>query len=289
MPNGNPLDELLHIQKGRHYGFPARHPKHLPDVIDEPSTFDYGPQHQSTCGFCFNEPVTKDGEYVRPEGVGRRRVHDGRVARQAVPHAVGEDGDRLRREEPPVRVAQHAHHRLLPRPDGSLVVACHSGGPDWGSGPTGKGKLYKISYTDKEHPQPVLVYPAGPREVRVEFDRPVDPQLLRDVLSQTKITAGKFVRAGDRFEQFWPGYAVVQAEKATPRFNVPIHSAQLTPDRRTLVLATDPFSGRGALRAHATGHGPTREGGEGGAAAACADRSRLRPERRGSDMEAAGR
>ena len=26
VPNGNPLDELLHIQKGRHYGFPARHP-----------------------------------------------------------------------------------------------------------------------------------------------------------------------------------------------------------------------------------------------------------------------
>ena len=50
LPNGNPLDELLHIQKGRHYGFPPRHPKHLPNVIDEPSVFDYGPQHQSTCG-----------------------------------------------------------------------------------------------------------------------------------------------------------------------------------------------------------------------------------------------
>src|SRR5207302_1644060 len=91
------------------------------------------------------------------------------------------------------------------------------------------------------HPQPILVYPSGPREVRVEFDRPVDPQLLRDVLSQTKLTAGKFVRAGDRFETLWPGYAVVQVEKLTPRFNVPVHSAQLTPDRRTLVLATDPL------------------------------------------------
>ena len=30
-------------------------------------------------------------------------------------------------------------------PDGGLVVACHSGGPDWGSGPTGKGKLFKIT------------------------------------------------------------------------------------------------------------------------------------------------
>src|SRR5262249_48877455 len=57
LPNGNPFDELLHIERGRHYGFPSRHPKHLPNVIDEPSVFDYGPQHQSTCGLVFNESV----------------------------------------------------------------------------------------------------------------------------------------------------------------------------------------------------------------------------------------
>ncbi|MCA9260014.1 MAG: hypothetical protein KDA61_12470, partial [Planctomycetales bacterium] len=56
LPNGNPFDELLHIdlQNKRHYGFPPRHPKYMPDVIDEPSVFDYGPQHQSTCGLNFN-------------------------------------------------------------------------------------------------------------------------------------------------------------------------------------------------------------------------------------------
>jgi hypothetical protein len=57
LPNGNPFDELLHIQPGRHYGFPPRHPKYLPYVIDEPSVFDYGPQHQSTCGLNFNDPI----------------------------------------------------------------------------------------------------------------------------------------------------------------------------------------------------------------------------------------
>lgn len=41
LANGNPFDELLHIEKGRHYGFPPRHPRHLPGVIDEPSVFDY--------------------------------------------------------------------------------------------------------------------------------------------------------------------------------------------------------------------------------------------------------
>ena len=87
----------------------------------------------------------------------------------------------------------------------------------------------------------MLAWPAGPREVRVEFDRPVDPELLRDVLAADEARPpGQYVRAGDRFESLWPGYAVVQAQKAAPRYDVPVRSAQLTPDRRTLVLATDP-------------------------------------------------
>ncbi|HEY2911186.1 MAG TPA: ThuA domain-containing protein, partial [Gemmataceae bacterium] len=239
LPNGNPFDELLHIQRGRHYGFPPRHPKHLPNVIDEPSVFDYGPQHQSTCGFCFNEPVKTGGPIFGPKQwagdvfvTGESR---GKIFRtQLVKTANG-------------YVAKNQTFACLSMltidccisPDGSLLVACHSGGPDWGSGPTGKGKLYKISYTDKEHPQPVLIYPRGPREVRIEFDRPVNPELLRDVANRSKLTAGQFVRAGDRFESLWPGYAVVQRQKATPRFDIPVRSAQLTPDRRSLLLAVD--------------------------------------------------
>ncbi|MDB5312940.1 MAG: hypothetical protein JWO38_7142 [Gemmataceae bacterium] len=240
LPNGNPLDELLHIQKGRHYGFPPRHPKHLPDVIDEPSTFDYGPQHQSTCGLCFNEPVKDGGPVFGPKS----------WAGDAI--VTGYSRGKLYRTQlvktPAGYVARNQLFACLNMltvdacvsPDGSLVVACHGGGPDWGNGPTGKGKLFKIAYTDRDHPQPVLVWPVGPREVRVEFDRPVDPALLRDVVNRTKLTAGRYVRAGDRFESLWPGYAVVQAEKTTPRYDVPVHSAQLTPDRRTLILATDP-------------------------------------------------
>ncbi len=238
VPNGNPLDELLHVQKGRHYGFPPRHPRHLPDVIDEPSTFDYGPQHQSTCGFAFNEPVKPGGPVFGPKAwVGDALVTGesrGKLYRtQLVPSAAGYVA----------RTQLLAALKMLTvdcciAPDGSLVVACHSGGPDWGSGPNGKGKLFKITYTDPGHPQPVFAWPSGPREVRVEFDRPVDPQRLHDALRQTKLTAGRYVRAGDRFESIWPGYAVVQVQKLTPRFDVPVRSAQLTPDRRTLVLAT---------------------------------------------------
>src|SRR5207344_3316606 len=67
LANGNPLDELLHIEKGKHYGFPPRHPKHLPDVIDEPSVYDWGPQHQSICGINFNEPVVANGPTFGPK------------------------------------------------------------------------------------------------------------------------------------------------------------------------------------------------------------------------------
>jgi putative heme-binding domain-containing protein len=240
MPSGNPFDELLYIQKDRYYGFPPRHPKHLPDVLDEPSTFDYGPQHQSTCGFCFNEPVTKGGPTFGPNS----------WAGDAI--VTGESRGKLYRTQLLKSNGGYvARNHLLAclsmltvdcciTPDGALLVACHSGGPDWGSGPTGKGKLFKISYADT-HPQPVLVYPAGNREVRIEFDRPVDPALLKDVANRAKLTAGKFVRAADRFETIWPGYAVVVNERGAPRFDIPVRSAQLTPDRRTLVLATDPL------------------------------------------------
>lgn len=239
VPNGNPFDELLHIQRGRHYGFPPRHPRHLPQVIDEPSTFDYGPQHQSTCGLAFNEPVVPGGPVFGPPawagdamvtGESRGKLFRTQLAKTGVGYVA--------------RTQLVACLGMLTvdcciAPDGSLVVACHSGGPDWGSGPTGTGKLYKIRYSDRAHPQPVFAWANGPREVRVAFDRPVDPAWLRDALRHTKLTAGRYVRAGDRFESIWPGYAIVQIQRAAPRFNIAVHSAQLTPDRRTLLLATD--------------------------------------------------
>lgn len=241
MPNGNPFDELLMIEKGRHYGFPPRHPKHLPNVINEPSVFDYGPQHQSTCGMNFNEPVVAGGPTFGPKnwagdalvtGESRGKIYRTKLVKTETGY-----------------VAQNqifACLRMLTvdccvAPDGSLVVACHSGGPDWGSGPTGKGKIFKIKYNDPNHPQPLFAWANGSREVRVEFDRPVDPSLLRDALKKTTVAAGEFVRAGDRFETIWPGYAVVQAQKVAHREAVPVRSLQLTPDRRTVVMAVDPI------------------------------------------------
>jgi putative heme-binding domain-containing protein len=239
LPNGNPFDELLHIQKGRHYGFPPRHPKHLPNVIDEPSVFDYGPQHQSTCGLNFNEPVN-NGPVFGPAwwrsdgfvtGYSRGKLYRTRLVK--------------------TRAGYVAQNQLLAAlymlavdacvsPAGDLVVAVHGGGPDWGNGPNGKGKLYKIIYTGKDLAQPVLAWAQGPRELRIAYDRPLDPQQLHGLTGKATIEYGKYVAAGDRFEFHRPGYRVVQDQLRTPRFDLPVLNVQVTNDRRTLILATAP-------------------------------------------------
>jgi putative heme-binding domain-containing protein len=265
LANGNPLDELLHIQQGRHYGFPPRHPRHLPDVVDEPSVYDYGPQHQSTCGMVFNEAVN-NGPVFGPQawagdalvtGYSRGKLYRTQLVRTA--------GSYVARNHILGCLNMLAVDCCV-SPRGELVVATHSGPPDWGSGPTGKGKLYKITYSDLQIPQPVAAWPSGPREVRVAFDRPLEPQHLRDLSRRVSIEYGRHVRAGDRFESLRPGYEVVQRQLAEPRRELPVLAAGVTPDRRTLILATGehtevahyaltlaglrPASGRGELPQH---------------------------------------
>jgi putative heme-binding domain-containing protein len=237
MPNGNPFDELLHIEPGRHYGFPPRHPKHLPDVIDEPSVFDYAPQHQSTCGLNFNEPVN-GGPVFGPAwwsgdaivcGYSRGKIYRTKLVKTAVGY-----------------VAQNEQIASLPSltvdacvsPKGDLVVSTHSGPPDWGSGPEGEGRLYKISYADTGAPQPVLVWSGSPTEIRIAFDRPLDPGKLRNLTKRIQITQGKYVFAGDRFEVVRPGYAAVDAQVAQPRFDIAVEAGSITADGRTLIINT---------------------------------------------------
>ncbi len=237
LPNGNPLDELLHIQTGRHYGFPPRHPRHNPDVIDEPSTFDYGPQHQSTCGMVFNTAIN-GGPVFGPVA----------WAKQAL--VCGESRGKLWRTKLVKSDAGYVASTQLfaalqmltidgcVAPNGDFVLACHSGPPDWGTGPTGKGKLFRIQYTNPSAPQPVATWSESPNEIRIAFDRPLDPVKLRNLGEQIKVEYGEFVRAGDRFETLVPPYAVVQRQLATPRYHLPVASASLTSDLRTLIVST---------------------------------------------------
>ena len=261
LPNGNPLDELLHIRQGRHYGFPPRHPTYLPNVIDEPSTFNYGPQHQSTCGIAFNTPVN-NGPIFGPAFWKDNAV------------ITGESRGKIFRttlaKTPAGYVAKNAIIASLPMlaidncvsPKGDLVVTCHSGPPDWGTGPTGKGTLYKISYADKDSPQPLYTYATSPSETRVAFDRPLDPNVVRELSKKITIDYGAYVGAGDEFEVMRPGYAAVRRQLRALRQELPITGVQITPDARTLIVRTAPQSlaVSQAMTIAAFGHRPTPTG-----------------------------
>ncbi len=131
LPNGNPFDELLHIQKGRHYGFPPRHPKHLPDVIDEPSVYDYGPQHQSACGMNFNDPVN-GGPTFGPAwwsgdafvaGESRGKIYRTKLVKTGTGYVA--------HNETIARLGMMVIDQCL-SPTGELRFCTHSGNPDWG-------------------------------------------------------------------------------------------------------------------------------------------------------------
>jgi putative heme-binding domain-containing protein len=250
LPGGNPLDELNHIVPNKHYGFPplgrdARAEldfvNKIGEVHDEPPVVAFGPQHQSTCGLVFNEasagrpafgPALWEDEAL-VAGFSRGKIWRVRLVKTPTGY-VGQ----------PTLIAacQMLTLNLAISPAGDLLVACHSGLPDWGTGPSGPARLFKISYVDRSAPQPVLAWPAGPMEVRVAFDRAVPENEIDSAHSQ--IIFGEYVRAADRFEVLKPPYKAVQEQSQYPRTNLRIASAHWSADRRTLSLTTDPVSYR---------------------------------------------
>ncbi len=239
VPNGNPFDELLHIQTGRHYGFPPRHPQWLPDVIDEPSVWDYAPQHQSACGFRFNGPSPGRGRFGPEFWAGDAIVTGesrGKLWRTTV---VKTAAGYVARNETIARLGMMPVDCAI-SPQGDLVVCCHSGAPDWGNGPKGEGRIFKISYTDKAAPVPVLTYAKNATETVIEFDRPLDPEKWKDLTARTKIEAGRYVDAADRLEKFRPGYAVVKMQQQQRRTAVAVKAARVSDDKRSIVIETEP-------------------------------------------------
>ncbi len=237
-PDGNPLDELNHIVPGRNYGFPPRHEKYLPALISEPPAVGFGPQHQSTCGFVFNEasathprfgPAEWEGDAL-VAGESRGKIWRARLVKTA--------GGYIGRETTIARLDLLTMDVAI-SPGGDLYVACHTGAPDWGTGPKGAGRLFKISYTDSGAPQPVATWASAPQEVSIAFDRPIDASATTQATAMT-IEFGDYVSAADRFETLKPPYKTVKNQEASARGKLRVVAARLLPDGRTLVLTTDP-------------------------------------------------
>jgi putative heme-binding domain-containing protein len=241
LPNGNPFDELLLIEKNRHYGFPPRHPKHLPQVIDEPSVFDYGPQHQSTCGLRFIESINGGPTFGPPWWAGDALIAGqarGKIWRtKLVKSAAGY----VAHTEIIASLNQLAVDLTL-SPRGTLLVATHSGDPDWGTGPEGKGTVFEIAPAPPTAPQPVLTWSENPEAVKIAWDQPLDPAAAQALLDGASAARSPHVRAGDRLESMWPGYEIVQRQKAQPATPVPVLAGHLSTDRRTLTLQLPPQS-----------------------------------------------
>ncbi len=241
LPGGNPLDELNQVVPGRHYGFPPRDAKYVPEVVDEPPVVSFGPQHQSACGLAFNDhslghdvfgPAWWEGNAF-VAGLSRGRLW--RVPLVKTPHGyVGK----------PVTIAISSLllTDVAVSPRGELYVSCHSGPPDWGAGPEAAGRLFRLRYAAQEQPQPVFAYPLGSLEVAVAFDQPLDPSAAA---SKAGISYGQHVRSADRLETLKPPYAAVEAQARAHRGQLGVVSAELSADRRVLLLKTAPHPVRG--------------------------------------------
>lgn len=254
MPNGNPFDELNHIIPGQNYGFPPRHDQWLPGLVSEPPVVAFAPQHQSACGLLFNEPRKashheRETDIALPAFPAQKLF--GPPAWRGNALVAGQSRARLWRVELIKtasgyvgRVQTIARVSMLTTdvaisPRGELYISCHSGSPDWGTGPQGVGKIFRISYNDKAAPIALLASPASATEVRVQFDKPLHPDAAREAKNGT-VEFGEYVSAGDRFEILKPPYGVVQQQDATPRGRLKIRAARLEDGGCTLVLDADP-------------------------------------------------
>lgn len=239
LPGGNPLDELNHIQPGRHYGFPPRHSVHLPQVTDEPPTVAFGPQHQSTCGLIFNEPTFPGWKTFGPDWWEGQALVAGFSRGKIWRVLLTKDKDgKYQGQETLLCCLKVLTLDLALSPQGDLVVCCHSGPPDWGIGPKAKGRLFKIFYTQRGVPLPVTAKTTSPLEVRVTFDREIPPDWLD--LAKATIQFGEYVRAGDRFEVHKPPYKVVQEQEQSFRGKLRVTAGRL--EGNVLILTTDPHA-----------------------------------------------
>ena len=146
VPNGNPFDELLHLERAGTMAF-----------------------RRGTRAGCRMSSMSRVSSITRRST--RAPAASGSTARRRAAAASGPSFGRTMRSSPANRAensgapSSRRPRRVMSRarscsrgiglmavdcaisPQGDLVVCCHSGSPDWGNGPKGEGRIFKISYT----------------------------------------------------------------------------------------------------------------------------------------------
>src|SRR5256885_9143439 len=90
-------------------------------------------------------------------------------------------------------------------------------------------------------PQPTNIWVTASNELRIAFDKPVEPSITNDAI-RARIELGEYVAAADGLEVLKPPYKVVKLQTAAPRGSLRVISAALSADGHEMLLKTDPHS-----------------------------------------------
>ncbi len=214
---GEGWDELNHMVAGKDYGS-ASHPQRSQWPV-----VAFGPAPQVIGGLVFNEPSAGPGAFgpawwqgdALVAGAARGKIWRVRLVKTA--HGY------IGREYPIASVNQPVADLAL-SPGGALYVSTTNG--------LG-GRLFKITYTDRAVPQPVLAASFHPRGAFAYFDRELDDASTNS-WAGTTLDYGEQVRAGDRWE-------LISKTGLAPRRPLRATVARLSRDRRALLLLSEPY------------------------------------------------
>ena len=215
--------------------------------------------------------------------VGRRRPGHRLFARQALPHEAGEDAGRLRRPESAAGVPEHAGRRCLrlaARRPGRRGAQRRC--PTGAAGRRGRASSTRSPTATARRPSRCSPGPraaGGPHRVRPSA-RPGSNCATSPERSRS--STARSVRPGDRFESLRPGYEVVRPADGLAAVRAAGPLAQVSADRRSLLLTTAPHpeASAYAITLPAPGRPDSARPGRGGLPQVAGDRSRLRPLRR---------
>jgi len=124
-------------------------------------------------------------------------------------------------------------------PSGELYVGCDESSRSPGS--IRPSRVFKISFTGHDTPQPMLAWPQSLTELGLLWDRPPAAEMLGG-LQTAKLEAGDGVRPGDDISGVLAPCAEAALDAGLGRGELGVAWAEFASDRRLLRLTTDPHA-----------------------------------------------